>query len=515
MAFARSASGPAGLSINTGAANLFGSAPSQPPPGGSIPASAQPSTQTNSLFGANTITSQPQAQTPSLFGGSLNQQQPQQQQQQQQQPGAGGGLFGPSMATSSQPSLFGSSTATAGAGAGAGTGGGGLFGAPATSQPQQAGGGLFGSGAGTSATAQPALGGGGGLFNTAATQPAPAAGGGLFNNTQNPAGSLFGGGAGNTNTANTGTASLFGQKPAQSGGLFGGQATTQPGQAPSGGLFGALNQSTNQQQQQSNPTLGSTMNSQVVPGVRIDLSNLKSTTRFNDLQEDLQKEIANIDKFIQNCVSQKDQLDAFMPAHGEQLSAIPGDVRFVGRKYAAVDSALGADLHAIKQMRDLVKSDADEAKLSFSAVDNLMLPSQYHVSNTPGFFGSSTRDSSGSAGKGGGDDDKTASDLVGYFSKQVDEMDEQIRRFQKNVREIEMHLGGVQQNVVDQASRLQNGGGGFGAGSAEEKQMELYAVLRDFEESILQVAGVVGAGREGVTELQLSDFRGRGLNGVH
>jgi nucleoporin p58/p45 len=258
------------------------------------------------------------------------------------------------------------------------------------------------------------------------------------------------------------------------------------------------------------------MNPQVVPGVRIDLSNMKSTTRFNDLHEDIQKGIADIDKFIQNCMSQKDQLDAFMPAHGEQLSAIPGDVRFVGRKYAAVDSALGADLHAIKQMRDLVKSDAEEAKLSFSAVDNLMLPSQYHVNNAPGFFGSSNRDGSGSGGKGGDDDDKTASDLVGYFSKQVDEMDEQIKRFQKNVREIEMHLGGVQQNVMDQASRLQGGsGGGFGAGSAEEKQMELYSVLRDFEESILQVAGVVGAGREGVTELQLSDFRGRGLNGVH
>lgn len=431
------------------------------------------------------------------------------------------------MAASSQPSLFGSTTATAGTG-----GGGGLFGGTAASQTQQqAGGGLFGTN--TTATAQPAQGGGGGLFNTAATQPAPTAGGGLFNNAQNAGGSLFGGG-GNTNT---GTSSLFGQKPAQTGGLFGGQAATQPAQATSGGLLcvsslpctshlsrspfpqadpfhsGGFNKSTNQQQ--PNPTLGATMNPQVVPGVRIDVSNMKSTTRFNDLHEDIQKGIADIDKFIQNCMSQKDQLDAFMPAHGEQLSAIPGDVRFVGRKYAAVDSALGADLHAIKQMRDLVKSDAEEAKLSFSAVDNLMLPSQYHVNNAPGFFGSSNRDGSGSGGKGGDDDDKTASDLVGYFSKQVDEMDEQIKRFQKNVREIEMHLGGVQQNVIDQASRLQNGGGAFGAGSAEDKQMELYAVLRDFEESILQVAGVVGAGREGVTELQLSDFRGRGLNGVH
>lgn len=201
---------------------LSGSASSQPLPGGSFPASAQPSTQTNSLFGGNTTTSQPQAQTPSLFGGSLNQQQQQQQtqppqhlqQQQQQQPpgGGGGGLFGAGMAASSQPSLFGSNIATAGTGGG----GAGLFGGAATSQPQQTGGGLFGST--TTSTAQPAQGGGGGLFN----------------NAQNTGGSLFGGGAGNTNT---GTSSLFGQKPAQPGGLFGGQAATQPAQATSGGIL--------------------------------------------------------------------------------------------------------------------------------------------------------------------------------------------------------------------------------------------------------------------------------------
>lgn len=108
-----------------------------------------------------------------------------------------------------------------------------MFGGTAASQTQQAGGGLFGSS--TTAAAQPAQGGGGGLFNTAATQPAPTAAGGLFNNAaQNTGASLFGGGGGNTNT---GTSSLFGQKPAQTGGLFGGQAATQPAQATSGGLL--------------------------------------------------------------------------------------------------------------------------------------------------------------------------------------------------------------------------------------------------------------------------------------
>lgn len=130
------------------------------------------------------------------------------------------------MAAPSQPSLFGSTTTTTGTG-----GGGGLFGGAAPAQTQQAGGGLFGSS--NTAAAQPAQGGGGGLFNTAATQPAPAPGGGLFNTAQNTGGSLFGGG-GNTNT---GTSSLFGQKPAQPSGLFGGQATAQPAQATSGGLL--------------------------------------------------------------------------------------------------------------------------------------------------------------------------------------------------------------------------------------------------------------------------------------
>lgn len=252
----------------------------------------------------------------------------------------------------------------------------------------------------------------------------------------------------------------------------------------------------------------------MIPGVRIDLSNLRNTTRFNDLQEDLQKEIAAIDTHIQNCMAQKDQVDAFIPQHEAQLEEIPGDVRFVSRKYAAVDSALGADLHAIKTMRDQVKADAEEAKLSFNAVNNLLLPSQYHVS--PGFFGSSTRQTQQQEGGSNGSTDggqSTSEDLVSYFSRATDEMDEQIKRLQKTVREIDTHLGGVQQNIMEHASRLQASNGSLGGNGQDERVMELYQVLRDFEEGIVQVATVVGGAREGVTELQMNDFRGRGLIG--
>lgn len=263
------------------------------------------------------------------------------------------------------------------------------------------------------------------------------------------------------------------------------------------------------------PALGSTMGpQQVIPGVRIDLSNLRNTTRFNDLQEDLQKEIASIDKQIQNCMEQKDQVDAFMPQHEVQLENIPGDVRFVSRKYAAVDSALGTDLHAIKQMRDQARLDWAEATLSVNAANNLSLPEQYHV--TPSYYGSSTRAAQGqqqqsSSGNGNTDGSgSTSEDLVSYFSRATDEMDEQIKKLQRTVREIDTHLGGVEQNLQEHASRLQASNGSLGAGSQDDRLMELYQVLGDFENGIFQVAAVVGGAREGLTELQMRDFRGRG-----
>lgn len=248
------------------------------------------------------------------------------------------------------------------------------------------------------------------------------------------------------------------------------------------------------------------MGPQVVPGVRIDMSQIRSTTRFNDLQEDVQNTIARIDEHIQACIAQKEEVDAFIPAHEAQLNSIPDDVRFVSRKHAAVDSALGADLHAIKAMRDQVRSDADEAKLSFGAVENIKLPAQYH--QTPS-FGASTRQNAGSSASGEGA--AAAEDLVSYFSRATDEMDEHVKRLQKTVREIDSHLGGVEQNISEQASRLQASSGALGGGSQDDRYMELYHVLRDFEEGIVQVATVVGGAREGVTELQMNDFRGRGI----
>lgn len=250
------------------------------------------------------------------------------------------------------------------------------------------------------------------------------------------------------------------------------------------GGVGSLGQPTNQQQ--------------TIPGVRIDLSNIKGTTRFSDLQENLQKTVEDIDKFILNQIRHQEELQSFMPGHGEMLENIPNDVKFVTRKYEGARNALESDAHAIEAARSLVNQDADHARLSFRAIDNLKLPQQYH---TPNLWAPRQQ----SAGTANAETD--GQDLVGFFSKTADEMDGQLKRYERNLTEIEMHLHGVQDGLVEQLQKVMATKNG-GASAADEKIQELVAVLRDFEQGILKVAGEVGSAREGMTRLQLGEFVG-------
>ncbi|KAK3943209.1 hypothetical protein QBC46DRAFT_377815 [Diplogelasinospora grovesii] len=492
MSLARSASGPGGLSINTGSANLFGSNTTQGTTGG------------GGLFGGATA-AQPTQTGGSLFGGATT-----------QQPQQGGGLFGTTNTTNSQTSqpqqaggLFGQPAA--GTQPAQQTGGGGLFGntTAASTQPQQQTGGLLGSnlmqnqqqlpslfGASTTNTTQqqqPAQ--TGGLFGSTTTQPQPATqAGGLFGQQQPP------------------------QQQQQSN--TGGMATGTGGGLLGGSLFGGLGQSTQQPQNTqntSNSLLQSTQQQNVVPGVRIDVSNIRSTTRFNDLQEDLQKKIAMLDESIQKCIRDKEALDAFMPAHGEQIAAIGPDVSFVTRKSEGAQGALAEDVMAVNQLREMVKTDADNARLSFKAIDNLKLPTQYHQAGLWSRGAGGQQTASGSGGTMDSDTESTNSDLISFFSKTADEMEDMMKRYERNLGEIEVHLHGVQANMMEQLQRAaaqSRKNASAQQGGVDERVVELAAVLRDFEESILQVAGVVGGVREGMTELQLKDFMAYG-GGMH
>jgi len=270
-----------------------------------------------------------------------------------------------------------------------------------------------------------------------------------------------------------------------------------------GGLaFGAGLTSAQQALQQGQPPL--------VPGVRIDLSNLRGTTRFNDLHEDLQKQIVAIDTFIQQQLDCKNQCDALVPAHQEMLSAIPNDADFCRRKLIGMEDAMESDIEKLSQVRELVKIDADHAKLSFKAIDNLRLPAQYHNAGIWAVRSTST------GAKTQVDGDGEAQDLVGFFSKTADELDGTLNKYRKNFSEIEYHLRSIESNTVQQTQALiaqRNGG----SGGQDDPIQELAAALREFEMSILGVAGKVGAAREGMQSLQLGNFigssNGRSTNG--
>ncbi|KAI1485254.1 hypothetical protein F5X96DRAFT_660830 [Biscogniauxia mediterranea] len=483
MALSRSASGPGGLSINTSSANMFGSTSSQPPaPGGLFGPATTPkaggglfgnTSSSNTTTAAASSSSQPQ-QTPSLslFGAAstTGMSQPQSTAASQPQPTTGG-LFGTSAPTSQpqQPT------------------GGGLFGGAGIatpSQPQQSGG-LFGSTLQNQSQPQGQTQNTGGLFGQAATGTT---GGGLFGNASNTSQPA------NTTAGN----SFLGQQSQQKPGLFGGlgqqtQSQTNPlgqSQQPLAiGLGGSLG---------IGLTMGQSTSAQTVPGVRIDYNNIKGTTRFNDLQEDIQKSIEQIDRFIQEQVSHEREIEGMMPGHGDMLESIPNDVKFVARKYDGARSALESAAQAIDSARVLVNQDADHARLCFRAIDNLKLPQQYHTSG----FWSPRQQAAGTANT-----ETDGQDLVGFFSKTADDMADQMKKYEGNLTDIETHMHAVNDSLGDQLQRIMAIRNGT-ISATDEKIQELVAVLRDFEQGILKVAGDVGSAREGMTRLQLGEFMG-------
>jgi nucleoporin p58/p45 len=283
----------------------------------------------------------------------------------------------------------------------------------------------------------------------------------------------------------------------------GGLNTTQnqqPQQQQPGGLFSSLNKST---QASSGNAFGNTLGGGLklgqsqapsVPGVRIDVSLMKGTTRFNDLHEDLQKQIENIDKIIIAQQALASQCEAIMPSHAAQLSCIPTDVDFLQRKLIGVESSLETDAEAVALVGNLVKLDAEHAKLSFRAIDNLKLPPQYHHQGN--WIGKSASVGTSSQQQ----DSSNSQDLVSYFSQTADEMSATLSKYQSHISEVEQHLRTVEAATMMQAQQMSSQG--FG-GDVDEQKRELAAVLREFEAGIRGVAGVVAETREGMQRLQL------------
>ncbi|KAG9552766.1 hypothetical protein KCU77_g16040, partial [Aureobasidium melanogenum] len=411
----------------------------------------------NSLFGANTTATNTQQSQPTSTG-----------------------LFGAAPAATSQPQqstgLFGSSTAT--------------------SQPQQSTG-LFGAAPAAAQPAKPTL----SLFGnnsatTSNTQPQPQQSGGLFgaatanNNTTNTGG-MFGSTA--QNSAQTqNKPSLFGA-PNATPSLFGG-STAQPATNNFGSsLLNPLGNST------ARPMAGSLTMGQgntqptTQPGVKIDMSNLRPTTRFSDLHDDLKKQIEQIDAFIRQQESFATQCESMIGRHATDVESIKPDVDLIQNKIETVELALENDGAAIENAKELVQRDAGDLIRVARMAENLQLPQQYH-------YGRSSRPPTA--------DDEYDIDLVGYFSKQAEVMQKTLDTYTSHLAEIEAHLRVVEGSTVQQAHQLAAQRAGGRAGNSADNVRELAETLRGFESGILGAAGLVGSCREGVNELILGKIGG-------
>lgn len=251
-------------------------------------------------------------------------------------------------------------------------------------------------------------------------------------------------------------------------------------------------------------SIGFSQQQQSVPGVRIHLDQLRPTTRFNDLHEDVQKEIETIDKFILQQMNYKDQNQSVMPRIESTSLYIPNDVGFVSQKMDAVNQALENDAQSIEYAKKLVSKDTTNARLSFRVVDNLKLPQQYHHSNL--WNVPSISQSAGPRLPGEEGEDGESEDLVSYFSTHAEAMSQTLESYKKNVADIEAHLTNLEQGTMQQMQQVMfTRGKDGGLRTAEDQVRELAGVLREFENGILSVAGKVGGAREKVQELVLGE----------
>lgn len=231
-----------------------------------------------------------------------------------------------------------------------------------------------------------------------------------------------------------------------------------------------------------------------VPGVRISVNELRPTTRFNDLHEELQKTIEFVDAFVLNKIQWQEQCEASSDRLDDLSTQIPPDVDHLVRSLESVQHALETDAEAIQQSKILIKSDAQDAKLSFKAINNLKLPQQFH-------HGHAFAHQSNAIAIGNDELEAGASrNLVEFFSKQTDDMAQTLTKYNRNIHEVETYLRDVELNIVQQIQQSSQTRGMTGVGDANGRVRELVGVLREFEQGILNVATKVGEAREVVQD---------------
>ena len=246
-----------------------------------------------------------------------------------------------------------------------------------------------------------------------------------------------------------------------------------------------------------------TQQQQTVPGVRIlDVNQLRSTTRFNDLHEDLQKAIEYVDNFILGQIRCQEECAQHTEDIDQKCQQMPPDVEYCAKALDTMQQALENDAESIAVAKGLVKIHVADAKLSFKTIQKLKMPQQFHQSgmwNTPGISqigGASFPEEDAEVG--------ASRNIVEYFSKQADEMTKTLDAYKRNIGQVEAYLKGVESNTMQQMQQMMfNRGQNGGEKSAEEQVRQVAAVLRDFEHGITNVATRVGGTRDKIQGVML------------
>lgn len=219
----------------------------------------------------------------------------------------------------------------------------------------------------------------------------------------------------------------------------------------------------------------------------------------------MQKVIEGVDNFIQGQIHFQEQCELANKAIDNACASIPDDVEYCTKSLETLHQALENDASSIGYAKALTKTDAANAKISFKAVQTLKMPLSFHHSGlwnvsavsqalAPSF---SDEDADGSSNI----------DLVSYFSKQAQSMSKTLDEYKNRITEVEVYLKGIEASTMQQMHQMmfiRNRDGG--ERSAEDQVRELAAVLREFENGILGVAGKVGGARENVLEVMLGDY---------
>lgn len=264
-----------------------------------------------------------------------------------------------------------------------------------------------------------------------------------------------------------------------------------------------------QQPNQHNPQIASighfTQQQQPVPGVRVTTAELRPTTRFNDLHEQLQTLIENVDSFIQQQMKYQQECASFNLHLEANSGQIPYDVEICTRSLETMQQALENDAEAISYAKDLTKIDIANARLSIDVIQSMRMPPQFQQSNIWALPANS-QDMTLSLLAEGSEETEINANLVSYFSKQVDNMSKSLNSYKKDIAEVESYLKGVEADTINQIQQvlMTRTHNGHNRG-ADDQVRELAAVLKDFENGILGVASKVGGVREQVQEVMLGD----------